>query len=148
MSVTNAQITNEITRLHDYFTNWFAGKTDGDSRSFDKYVRNHLAPEFVNIQPSGKMSNRDELLQQIQAGYGRNRAFCIRVGKVQIHQKLPGDIYLVTYEEYQRGAQNSRPENARLSTALLRLVGDGFEWLWVHETWLPQDQITSEMFDF
>ncbi len=137
MTVETADIAAEITRLHDFFTRWFAGTIENDDGLFDTAVSNHLVEGFVNIQPAGTMLERDILLEQIRFGYGKNPAFNISVENVCLHHHMPGDILLVTYEEYQTGAMNSAPENGRLSTALLRPVNGKFEWLWVHETALP-----------
>lgn len=136
------KVAAEITRLHDFFTNWFAGKIPNDDDLFEREVGRSLVPEFVNIQPAGTMLARDYLLEQIKSGHGRNKAFQIDVENVEIHQHLPGGILLVTYEEHQKGAMNSASENGRLSTALLRKTGDQFEWLWVHETALPAPDTT------
>jgi len=137
MSDELSKVVAEITRLHDFFTNWFAGKIPNDDDLLEHQLGQSLVSEFVNIQPKGTMLSRDFLLEQIRTGHGKNPAFKISIANVKIHQHLPGGILLATYEEYQQGAKNSAPENGRLSTVLLRPVDERFEWLWVHETALP-----------
>ncbi len=145
MTPDTSEIEAEISRLHDFFTNWIAALMPNDDALFEEAFEHRLAVEFVNIQPAGTMLDRDILLQQVKAAYGKNPAFRIKVGKVRIHQQLPGGILLVTYEEYQQGAKNSASENARLATALLRKVDGKFQWLWVHETALSDGNIKPEI---
>jgi hypothetical protein len=140
-----SEIAAEITRLHDFFTQWFAGTIANDNDVFDREVSDTLVDGFVNIQPAGTMLSRDLLLEQIRSGHGKNPAFNISVENVRLHHHLPGDILLVTYEEYQQGAMNSASENGRLSTALLRPVDGRFEWLWVHETALPPENTPPQI---
>ena len=137
MPPNELEIAAEITRLHDFFTHWFAGTIENSNALFDTEVSDCLVDGFVNIQPAGTMLSRDILLEQIRSGYGKNPAFNISVENVRLHHHMPGGILLVTYEEYQQGAMNSAAENGRLSTALLKPVDGKFEWLWVHETALP-----------
>ncbi len=73
------QVAAEITRLHDFFTNWFAGNLPHDNDLFEREVSGALVPEFVNIQPAGTMLTREYLLGQINSGYGKNPAFQIHV---------------------------------------------------------------------
>ncbi len=146
--MTETAVFTEVSTQHDFFTDWFSGNVPQDDHLFNQAVGNRLVPGFVNIQPAGVMLMRDDLMQQIREGYGKNPAFRIRVGNLQVHHQLPQSTILATYEEYQRGAQNSAPDNARLSTVLLRIADGGFKWLWVHETWLPKEQFTAGTFDF
>jgi hypothetical protein len=139
MPPSEIEIATEISRLHNFFTQWFAGAIPDDESMFDREVGDTLVDGFVNIQPAGTMLSRDILLEQIRSGHGKNPAFNISVENVRLHHHLPGDILLVTYEEYQQGAMNSASENGRLSTALLRPIDGRFEWLWVHETALPKE---------
>ena len=145
MPPNESEIAAEISRLHDFFTQWFAGTIANRDDIFDREVGDTLVDGFVNIQPAGTMLSRDELLEQIRSGHGKNPAFNISVKNVRLHHHLPGDIRLVTYEEYQQGAMNSAPENGRLSTALLRSVDEHFEWLWVHETALPAENTPPQI---
>lgn len=145
MPPNESEITAEITRLHDFFTQWFAGTIANDNDTFDREVGDALVDGFVNIQPAGTMLSRDVLLDQIRSGHGKNPAFNINVENVRLHHHLSDGVLLVTYEEYQQGAKNSASENGRLSTALLRPVDERFEWLWVHETALPAENTPPQI---
>lgn len=139
MAIDNLQVAAEITALHDFFSDWFAAKVPPDDALFEQNIGRRLIPGFFNIQPSGSLSTRQSLIDQIKSGYGSNPEFEISVGNVEIHHHLDDQTVLVTYEEYQRGAKKSATSNARISTALLRQKTGYFEWLSVHETWLPEN---------
>ena len=59
---------------------------------------------------------------------------------------------LVNYEEWQKGAANSKsPNHARLVSAVLRVLrGDPvrLEWLQIHETRMPDEVSAADPFDF
>ena len=101
MPPSELEIAAEITRLHNFFTQWFAGAIPDDESIFDREVGNALVDGFVNIQPAGTMLSRDLLLEQIRSGHGKNPAFNISVENVRLHHHLPGDILLVTNKTLQ-----------------------------------------------
>ncbi len=65
---------------------------------------------------------------------------------------LPPQIVLATYEEWQKGALNSKPpNNGRVSSAVFlkdRSRPNGLMWLHVHETWLPEAVVSADPFSF
>ena len=65
----------------------------------------------------------------------------------------------MNYEELQKGAKNSNPNNMRkTSVLLLREEGKGGDkkekgksgWVWhhIHETWVPEKVLADASFDF
>lgn len=146
-----AAVAQEIAALHRFFEGWLNGSLAGTEAVFVEHLERRLDEDFVNIQPAGVILSRELLLDRIRKGYAASPAFRIRVDKVAVRRHFAErGLILATYEEYQRGARNSAPENTRLSTVLLQQDGsDGsFRWLHIQETWLPEDAISPEAFRF
>ena len=142
------EIANEIGRLHDFFTSWYNGTCE--QSTYDTECGNHLSANFLNVQPGGARLNREVFGAAIKGGYGVNPAFKILTRNAEIRAELEtGKIWLVTYEEYQKGAKFSPNHNARFSTLLIeRRADNDFLWHHIHETWLPEDHHAPHLFEF
>lgn len=131
-------VRQEIEDVHRFIAAWFRGEIAANNDEFDRILATRLAPQMVNIQPSGQVLTRDGLLAAIREGHGANPAFRIAIRDVRIcFPMTKGEFVLATYRELQTGARNTDPpDNARFSTALLRAVPStgGFAWLHIHET--------------
>ncbi len=129
---------HEIEAVHRFISAWFRGEIPADGNRFETMLAARCAPELVNIQPSGQALTRDDLLASIRKGHGTNPAFQIDIRNVQVRAPIAeGAIVLATYTELQTGALNTNPpDNARISTVLLRREpeADRFAWLHIHET--------------
>ena len=125
--------TAEIVRLHDVIEGWFNGRLAQDR--FEPDFADALHPEFENIQPSGLVSSRDEILGAIRAAHGANPDFRITIEQPRLLAVYPG-LILAGYIEAQTGARNSPPENRRRSTVLFE-TGDRLIWRYLQETALP-----------
>ena len=123
----------EIIRLHDVIAGWFRGEIKRDR--FDPDFADALHPEFENIQPSGKVLAKGDLLGPIHAAHGVNPDFRIEIEAPRLIAAWPG-LILATYVEFQSGARNSVPENRRRSTVLFE-TGPRLLWRHLQETGLP-----------
>ncbi|MGD1925282.1 MAG: DUF4440 domain-containing protein [Paracoccaceae bacterium] len=123
----------EIDRLHVFIAGWFRG--DVKPEEFGKGFADVLHPEFVNIQPSGQIRAKDDLLDSIKSAHGANPDFTIAIETPQVVACYPGAV-VATYVEYQTGARNSATENRRYSTALFEVDGDQVIWRHLQETGL------------
>ena len=147
-------IAAEITRLHDFLSRWYNGNVDNTDEIFNAHCSDHLSADFLNVQPGGARLTRAVFNAVIKGGYGANPDFKTHIRNVEIRLQLEaGRFWLVTYEEYQRGAKSSAPLNARFSTLLIEKQDDGvgtntFLWHHLHETWLPEDHHGPELFEF
>jgi len=155
-------ISREIQRLHDFFTAWFNGTIA--EAEYDRQCGNHLSKNFLNVQPGGARLTREVFNAAIKSGYGANPDFKILTRNAEIREILvDGKLWLVTYEEYQKGAKSSANHNARFSTLLIEQRGEGgnlegtihegtdqvgYLWHHIHETWLPADHHGPEYFEF
>ncbi len=126
-----ASATAEIERLHDVIAGWFRGEIAADR--FDPDFAAALHPEFEIVEPSGRRSTREALLDPIRAAHGANPDFRIAIEEPRLLGTWPG-LALATYVEFQTGARNSAPENRRRSTALFAEVGGRWLWRHLHET--------------
>lgn len=131
-------VRREIEEVHRFIAAWFRGEIAAAGDEFDKALAARLAPQMVNIQPSGQVLTRDELLSAIRDGHGANPDFQIAIRDVTLRPELAkAELVLATYTELQSGARNTDPpDNARISTVLLRMepATDRFTWLHIHET--------------
>ena len=148
MTTLEQSVAAEIIALHAVLAGWLNGSLPNDAATFSAGIEDRLADGFFNIQPAGRVLGREELLAGLRAGHGMSPDFDIRIRDVVLRHRLPGGLVVATYEEYQRGARNSEPTNARLSTVVMRPGEPAASWLAVHETWLPQEQLSADLFDF
>ena len=107
----------EIERLHSFIAGWFRGEFD--RTDFEPGFAQALHPEFENIQPSGAVLSRADLLEPIRQAHGANPDFDIEIEEPRILATWPG-LTLATYVEYQTGARNSRPTSSRTSRTAWR----------------------------
>jgi len=132
------RLGSEIEHVHAFIAGWFRGEVAQDDALFDAELAARLDVGLVNIQPSGQILTRAELVEGIRSGYGGNPNFSIEIDDVVV-RFADNDVALVTYVEFQRGALNTVPaDNRRVSSVLFRGVGDGEApvWLHIHETGL------------
>lgn len=138
-----AAIREEIEVVHRFITAWFRGETPNTDEAFAAGLADRLAPGFVNIQPAGRVLERDHLLSPIRDAHGANPEFGITISDTTLrHVDDPGELVLATYVETQTGARHSTPPtNARISTVLMRRdAGTGrLDWMHLHETAVPLD---------
>ena len=127
---------DEIEGLHAFIAAWFRGDVAQDDGLFDAEFTRRLDPALINIQPSGQVLTRQDLLNGIRAGHGGNPDFRIEIEDVSLRFS-EDDLARVTYVEFQRGAKNTVPaDNRRVSSVLFGGVKEGgsLTWLHIHET--------------
>lgn len=129
-----SQVRREIEELHEVFEAWLAGSAEASLAS----VEDSLASDFRMVSPSGQLVERGPLLSGLHAARGRSgEGFRIEVREVTARELGTAGLVLATYQEWQDDP-GSLPRG-RQSSALLRArPGAGFDWLHVHETWLPE----------
>lgn len=135
------EVTTEIEAVHDFISAWYRGEEPRTAEAFAAGLADRLAPDLVNIQPAGRVLERDALLTSIEAGHGTNPEFQIAIFDVTLrHVDEDRGLVLATYIETQTGARKSTPPtNARISSVLMhRLPGPAaLQWLHIHETAVP-----------
>lgn len=127
----------EIERLHAFIEGWFRGELAEDR--FAEGFANRLHTAFENIQPSGRVLSRGELLDPIRAARGANPEFRIEIEDVRLLGAYR-DARLIhaTYIESQFGARNTTPaDNRRRSTVLFEQPVNRLVWRHLQETALP-----------
>lgn len=147
------QCRHEVHDLHDFFAAWYRGEHSKDD--FDR-VERAIADEFAIVTPEGERIEREPLLAGIREGHGEESGigaeraadagsgggpFTIDARDVTMTD-VTDDRCLLTYEEHHAPAGT-----ARASSAWFRPSGtapNGVEWLFVHETWLPDGAPDSE----
>ena len=140
----------EIEGLHEFFVDWFGGLIDEEEAVFEQRFSVRFSSDCELIQPSGDTLTRDVFFQAVKNSYGSSPDFRIAIRNVRVRAELPGDHLLVSYEEWQRNAINSKPaDNARAASVLFSRDANGiFQWLHIHETWLPEKMTPPDRFDF
>lgn len=139
------EVRNEIESLHRFLCGWFRGQLPEDV--FENQFLDRFSPDLVFIPPAGKLLGLDDLSSSVRKGYATNPDFRIQIRNVEVHREFDGYV-LATYEEWQRNALASRPpDNGRVATVLFA-IGNPLKWVHIHETWLPQEIMTADAYDF
>ncbi len=125
----SALARDEVVRLHDFIAGWFRG--DIDPGRFDDEFSGALHLDFENVQPSGQVLSRADLLHPIQSARAGNPDFQITIEEPRLLAAWPG-LILFQYVEFQTGARNSAPENRRRSTVLFER-GERLVWRYLTE---------------
>ncbi|MEN8239290.1 MAG: DUF4440 domain-containing protein, partial [Actinomycetota bacterium] len=123
------RVSDEVTRLHDFFTAWYAGEP---GRMIDEFSRS-LDKGFWIVGPGGDVTGYDEIVAAVAAGHGES-GMRIAVENFQVVQL--GSAVVCRYDEVQTTAQERR---RRISTAVMVTDTDtpgGYRWISVHETWV------------
>ena len=146
------QLAIEIIDLHRFFEDWFGGYCDDSEEVFAERLLSRMHEDFNIVLPGGMMIYGAHFWPEFRKLYGSNPDFHISIRAVR-QTPLPADsAHLVTYEEWQRNALQSKPQdNGRLSSAVFVNDEDapnGIKWFHVHETWLPDAVITAEAYDW
>jgi len=131
-------VTNEIEALHAFISQWFRGELERAEDVYQSGFADRLAVRLVNIQPSGQVLRRADLLDPIEAAHAANPEFRISISDVNL-RFVSDDQKLIqaTYVEHQTGARNTTPpDNDRISTVLFVRdpATDNLTWLHLHET--------------
>ncbi len=142
------RVTREIKGLHEFFVDWFTGRTPNTASEFAERFEARFCPDFLIIQPAGEVGTLAGLTGAIRQNYGCSPGFAIAIRRVNVRWRH-GDVVLATYEEWQRNARKSNPpDNGRTATVVFVDRGDCLQWLHVHETWLPPQVMAAGPFDF
>jgi len=145
MTKLENDVRAEIEALHRFFVCWFNGTIEKEALEANFGARLH--PDMHITFPDGNTLDRGTLLGGFANAHASNPAFRIDIRGVKIvHEGV--DTLLVSYEEWQIGAKSSeKPNTARISTALISKQ-QPFVWFNIHETWLPDDTVSADPFDF
>lgn len=140
----------EIEGLHEFFVDWFGGSIPEDEALFEQRFATRFSTDCELIQPSGDTLTREVFFDAVKNSYGASADFRIAIRNVRVRAELPSEHLLVSYEEWQRNAMNSKPaDNARAASVLFSRDASGkFQWLHIHETWLPEKLTPPDRFDF
>ena len=138
-------VKKEIEELHEFFCEWFGGSMS--ESLFESEFLNRFSEDLVSIPPAGRYLSLHDISKSVRAGYNTNPQFRVQIRNVKITQHL-GDYIVATYEEWQRNALASTPpDNGRVATVLFH-SGDRLRWLHIHETWLPEEIMEADSYDF
>lgn len=142
----------EVIDLHRFFEDWFGGYCENSEEVFAERLLSRMHKDFNIILPGGMMIFGAHFWPEFRKLYGSNPDFHISIRAVEQKPLAGGPVYLVTYQEWQRNALQSKPQdNGRLSSAVFVDDADapnGIKWFHVHETWLPDAVIAAEPYDW
>ncbi len=146
------KLHREFADFHEFINEWFTGSCPQDDALFEDRHVHHLASDFQIILPDGSVIDRAPFIVYLRGLYGSNPAFKKQIRNIELRAGEPAGCRLVNYQEWQRGAANTRPANhGRMVSAVLQTRQDDanrLEWLQIHETMLPPEIISAEPFDF
>jgi hypothetical protein len=149
---TDDPVAKEIIDLHIFFEDWFRGDCRNTDQVFKKRLLSRMDIDFYMVMPNGESFYGEQFWPDLRKAHGSNPKFEISlrnfVRKLQIGRKT----FVANYEEWQKNAKNTRPaNNGRVSTAVFVVDSEapnGVKWVNVHETWLPENRIAAETFDW
>lgn len=133
-----AHCEREVVELHGFFVSWMTGAVPRAATIFGRFT-DVLADSFTLISPRGVVTERRPLLKELEGAHGIHAdagGFGMEIRRFR-HRQTHGTLCLVTYEEWHHLAGTT---TGRLSSAWFRARSNtphGVEWLYVHETWLP-----------
>lgn len=126
-------ILAEILELHEFFESWLSGTVEKSKAQYARF-ESAMAEGFIMVPPGSNVLMRDTVMEV----FWQQHASVPSPFKIEIRnpviRKVGESLYLVHYEEWQIGAE----QTGRISTALLRDSQPGIQWLSVHESWLPE----------
>lgn len=135
------QCEKEVIELHKFFEQWFKSEIKNSDEIFAR-LEDALSEEFMLISPTGQVLSLEQVIAQIQNGYGSRKTdeipYRLWVQNIEC-RLLEGNLCLVIYEEW---GEVAGKKNARLSSALFRKKDktiNGVEWVHVHEVSIPAD---------
>ena len=76
----------EVDELHHFFEQWFKGELPDTDEAFAR-LASVMAEEFEIISPVGKVMKRDDILDAVRAGHGRQEARQAEHGIAAHHRK-------------------------------------------------------------
>ena len=145
-------LAQEVIDLHRFFEDWFGGYCENGEQAFRQGLQERMHENFNIIMPGGMMIYGADFWPEFRKLYGSNPDFHISIRGLRRQPLVSDSIYLVNYQEWQRNALQSTPQNnGRLSSALFVAAQDapnGVKWFHVHETWLPEGVMTAEAYDW
>ena len=140
-----AQLREEIKALHAFFVGWYNASLP--KSAFETEFIARLDTGFTIIMPSGVRLDHKTLVSSMHRSYGKKPGFRIEIRNVRLLQATETSA-VASYEEWQHNQQQSPGTGSgRISTVVFSL-GDTLQWLYVHETWLPEDIVRADRFDF
>lgn len=140
---------DEVLEFHALYCRWLRGGFDGEQGAFDAQWLPRFHPRFSLVMPGGLALGMDDLRALFDESYGSNPDFATDVREFELLH-LDGGTALVRFEEWHRGSLNSpRVDNGRLSSVLFVLDDPArVRWLHMHQTWLPDERVREEPFEF
>ena len=138
-------VRGDVVALHDFFVGWYGGELP--ESAFETEFLARLDPAFTIIMPSGAELDMATLSRAMQDAFGQKPGFRIEIRNVRL-KSYTDDTIVATYEEWQRNTREAGGTGTgRLSTVVMNR-GRSLSWRHVHETWLPEDVVESDAFDF
>ncbi len=121
----------EIVELHDFFEDYFLGKTASLNRAKDAF-----GPKFTFVGPDGQTRNRASVIQMLADGHAHTEQLKITTTDHQLLLETP-DAVVATYVEQHELSEGRT--NHRLTTVVFIPDDDapnGLVWHRAQETWL------------
>ena len=146
------RLAKEVIDLHQFFEDWFGGYCENSEEVFSARLLQRMHEDFSIVLPGGLLLNGADFWPEFMKLYSSNPDFHISIRDLRQKPLLSASVMTVTYQEWQRNAKQSKPENnGRLSSAVFvtnEQAPNGIKWFHVHETWLPDGVLAAERFDW
>ena len=120
-----------VHAYHASLTQWFSGTGDRD-RVWSS-LEESTPIDMTLVYPSGERLDGSAFLLSIRDAWGQSPGFEASIRNLElVHEGTNHAV--VAYVEFQRGARQSDPVNARSALALIVRNGGSWKWRFVQET--------------
>ncbi len=126
-----------IEALHRFFEGWIGGTIEYTPENFG-YLETAFAGDFTMVTPRGTRQDREQVLGDLQKGWGAVPGIKIWIEDVVLLHE-DGATVAALYTEHQSMNGTS---NCRVSAALFRKNAGGLSWLFVQETFCASPGFT------
>lgn len=127
-------VEQEIIRFHVFFVDWMTGALTQTDDHFAQFS-DSLSDDFYIVSPSGQVSRRDLLINEVHRAYNQRHNFRIWIENVTVRHTFE-NIVVATYEEWREIEGDTNP-TALISTVIFtkdQSKPNGLMWQCVHET--------------
>jgi hypothetical protein len=139
------RVREEIVDIHRFLSKWISGACTGDEATYRKGLASRLSKNFVLVTPLGKTFTGEAFTRMMRGNHGSDPTLQIDIRNVEVRHR-EDTIVVVTFEAWQGRPADLQRVNAtpqgrgRVCTVVMKHRRDRFEFLHVHETWLPDER--------
>jgi hypothetical protein len=131
------RVREEIVDIHRFLSEWISGACPGDDTTYREGLLRRLSKNFILVTPLGRTFEGEGFTRMMRANHGSDPKLDIQIRQVEVRHR-EGSMRVATFEAWpDGGVEPTPPSRGRFCTVVMKDRGESFEFLHVHETWLP-----------